>query len=303
MTNLLIDGSSLIHRAYHIGRQRPLTTSYNRDVTDMLIFLRTIKSYITNLNADDVYVCWDKKIQYPCSNFRDKLTEKSYKGNRDKSLAEDVYSNSDDLIKILESLGIKNLYPYTLEADDVIAWLSKNLKGRNVIISMDKDLLQLISETTTFYHPQKKIMITLNNFEEEVGVSKDSFVLYKSILGDSSDNVKGFEGYGKVKAKKLAETIIKEKTEAQKLTQDQKEILAKNIMLMDLNVALKYAPKGEEESYMVQLQTSRDLQKDFKSFKKYCQMFEFEQILSKIDEWENLMKGSRITSILEEMFA
>ena len=148
MTNLIIDGSSLMHRTHWVSKSQPLITQDGKNVGDVFIFLRTLKSYINQYSPNKVYCCWDKKIEYPSVNFREKLSESVYKGQRDKSLSDEVYANSDIVLDMVSSLGIKNMYPRTLEADDVIAWLTHRLKGENIVMSADQDMLQLVSENT-----------------------------------------------------------------------------------------------------------------------------------------------------------
>ena len=63
-----------------------------------------------------------------------------------------------------------------MEADDLMAFLSKKLPGPNVIITTDKDLLQTITKDTRVYSPIKKKEITLDNFEEYTGVKKEYYI-------------------------------------------------------------------------------------------------------------------------------
>ena len=299
MKNLIIDANSLMHRVHWVSRTRPLTTSYGRDVGDVSIFLRTLKSYIKTYSPDKVYCCWDKKLVYPSENFRDELTFNEYKGTRDRELSKDVFNNTEDLIHMLEALGIKNMFPRTLEADDVIAWLTHNLQGENIVVSADNDMLQLVSENTKVYNTNKKQLYNIDNFEELLGVPISGFVLYKAIMGDNSDNLKGLAGYGKVKSKRVAKSFSTNKEALDIFTNEQKQHLMKNIKLMNLSVGYKIAGSEETNSYLEQL--SHISNSDFDIFKKYCHDFEFNDILNNIDEWSGLFSQSKLLTLLESL--
>lgn len=301
--NLLIDGSSLIHRVHWINSKNPMTASNGRAVGDIFMFLRSLKSYVKMFDTTTVYMCWDKKLVYPSTNFRHELTGKEYKAHRDKEAAKDVYNNEEDLIIMLNCLGVKNMYPRIMEADDVIAWLSHTLDGPNMVISSDGDLLQLVSHNTSFYHPFKKKVIDLENFEKEVGINKNAYLFYKVIKGDQSDNISGWEGYGKVRAKKAAEQIATKLESIYQYSKEQKIIFERNLRLMNLEQGYYAAGPEEVKSYQAQLEALINIDVDLNKFKFYCERFEFAQFLNKFNEWENLFKGSRLLSVLNNMFS
>jgi 5'-3' exonuclease len=255
----------------------------------------TLRSYVKSFNSTDVYIAWDKKLKYPCTNFRQQKMEGDYKAQRDKESAKDVFKCEEELSKITKTLGIKNIYPGIMEADDVIGWLSQRLEGDNIIISADKDLLQLIDENNSVYAPRKKVLIELKNFKENVGVDKEYFLPYKAIFGDPSDNIPGLDGYGKVRARKLAEKFVNGEKE---ITQDQLDLINKNIHLMDLKNGYIYAGDGEEEIYKEQFESSIDIEPDLDKFKKYCEDYNFSSFLNKFNEWEKLFKKSRLLTLL-----
>jgi DNA polymerase I len=299
MTNLIIDGNSLMHRVHWVSKSRPMLTQSGREVGDILIFLRTLKSYINQYSPNAIYCCWDKKLLYPSENFRDELTYSEYKDNRDREVTKDVFNNTDDLMIMLEALGIKNMFPRTLEADDVIAWLTHNLTGKNIVLTADNDMLQLVNENTFVFNTNKKQLYTQLNFKNLVGVPISSFVLYKAIKGDSSDNIKGIDGYGEVKSKKIANEFIENKNALDVFTESQKQHLLRNIKLMNLSVGYLYA--GEDEVTAYQKQLSRMLEPDFAIFEKYCKEFELNDILRKLDDWADLFSRSRIINLLESL--
>ena len=239
-------------------------------------------------NTNSVYVAWDKKLTYPSSNFRKTLSTGQYKSNRPQENKEDLYNQIKIIEDILPSLGIKNVYPNIMEGDDVIAYLADTLPGNNIIISVDQDLVQLISPSTFFYNLNKKKLIDLKNFEEEIGVKFESFVLYKSIMGDNSDNISGLFRYGKVKSKKLAENW---ETDKSILSAEQLAIIETNRQMVDLRYGYKYYP-DEVKSYTEQLSKLTDIKPDLDRFKEYCQKYEFKSHQTQLNEWSNLLKQS-----------
>jgi len=263
------------------------------------MFLNSLRSYAKLFNTKSIYVAWDKKILYPSTNFRTEAAGIEYKAGRDKEKAKEVFSNEEDLVKMLNCLGVKNMYPRIMEADDVIAWLCHNLNGPNVVVTVDGDMYQLINERTSYYHPFKKKVIDQNNFEEEVGVPQKSFLYYKAILGDSSDNIPGLYGYGKVKAKRLAESIYNK--EAKGLTKEKLLTIRNNLKLMDLSLGYKLAGKEEVETYQSQFDELLDIEVDLDSFKSYCEEFEFKRFLDKFSAWEDVFKESRLFTLLNSM--
>jgi len=300
--NLIIDGSSLLHRVHWINSKRPFINSKGKNVGDIFMFLRSVKSYANMFDTKSIYVCWDKKIIYPSTNFRAELSKKEYKANRDKEKAKDVFTNEEDLTRMLTYLGIKNMYPRIMEADDVIAWLCEILDGPNIVVSADNDLLQLVSEKTSFYHSLKKKLIDLENFESTVGVKTAAYLYYKAIKGDVSDNIPGWVGFGEVKAKKIAERLADDCLYINECTDEQKYVLEHNIKLMNLEQGYNMAGEEEVKSYQEQFKQLVDLEPDLESFKHNCKIFEFNQFLKNFTDWENIFKQSRLFSILNNMF-
>jgi 5'-3' exonuclease len=218
-----------------------------------------------------------------------------YKGNRNYTPFEGVH-NYDDLIQqMLSNLNIKNIYPNVMEADDVIAWLCHNLDGEKVVVSTDKDMWQLINEDTKVFFPTSKKEINLNNFTKEAGIAKEHYLLYKCILGDISDNVKGVEGFGKVKAKKAAENGIST------LTEEQQQIVQTNLKLSDLLYGYRYYP-GEEVCYKEQMSQLQENTFDLESFKDIISHLELDSISKNVNIWVSTFeKKKNITKCIEDL--
>lgn len=104
------------------------------------------------------------------------------------------------LLSILEMLPVTVISVDDTEADDVISYLSDVISDRNgetYIMSNDKDFLQLVKNNKVYvYNPVKKIIYTEEKIVEEFGIHPNNFMVYRPMVGDSSDNVPGIKGIG-----------------------------------------------------------------------------------------------------------
>lgn len=298
-TTLLIDGNNTLHRTHWVANNNStqLINSKGVNVGSLFAFLKTVKSYAEQFNTSDIYIAWDRKL-INGTNFRKDLTEGSYKGTRDQERNKNVYDSMDPVVEATTALGIKNIYPGKLEADDVISWLTSNLPSKKVIISVDKDFIQLIKEDICYYNPIKKVLISSENFSEHYDMSPREFLYYKAIIGDISDNIPGVEGFGKVKGLKLAKAFGKndEKTIA-----PYKDIINNNLKLIDLTYGISTFPE-ETELYKKQIEELGNLVPDFNKFKFFCEEYEFPSILNKMPSWQRAFNQKNTANILTEYF-
>ena len=208
--NIIIDGNNLLYRIFW-------TSNFKIDESDspgqIFLFLRALKSYVDKFQAKNVYCTWDKKLDWPSTNFRKEAAGIEYKAGRDNDKFKDVFEFLENIIEIIALLGVKNIYPKRMEADDVMAWLARNLPGQNVVVTTDKDLLQLVNNKITVYNPIKKKEVTLSNFEEYTGVRKEYYMSYRVVTGDKSDNIQGFPRFGLKRFLKLEHKIVTMKGE------------------------------------------------------------------------------------------
>lgn len=290
--NILVDGSSLLWRTHYANKSK------NREGVnaDIHLFLKSLKSYASMYNSRNIYIAWDKKAGNGL-NFRQTQSNGVYKNQRDGEQAKEVYECQPQLHNITEKLGCKNFYPWIMEADDVIAWLSKTLDGQNIIVTTDRDMLQLISEKTCVYNPHKKTIIDHKNFSSIMEMPIEHYLPYKAILGDSSDNIKGLHGYGPVGSKKLAKKWVdKEEIDPEKI-----EVIKQNIQLMDLNIGYKLAGERELQFYQEQLDKNTKITPDFETFELLCNKYEFNSITKEIDNWKNTFDIPHLLKILSDM--
>lgn len=298
-TTLLIDGNNTLHRTHWVANNTDarLINSKGVNVGSLFTFLKTIKSYAEQFNTCDIYIAWDRKLLNEV-NFRKELTDGNYKGTRDQERNKDVYNSMDSVVEFTTALGIKNIYPGKLEADDVISWLTNSLPGKKIIVSVDKDFIQLVKEEVCYFNPIKKTLISKENFYEHYNMTPEEFLFYKAIIGDISDNIPGIEGFGKVKGLKLAKSFFAKDENA---ISPYKEVVTNNLKLMDLTYGINTFPE-EAELYKKQIETLKECIPDFNKFKELCQEYEFPSITDKITTWQRVFNQKNTTTILTEYF-
>ena len=131
-----------------------------------------------------------------------------YKGGR-KETPEDLKVQFPVAKKILTAMGIKYLECMGYEADDIIGtislWCDNDPEYEALIVSSDKDLLQLISNETKvkLLRPKDYVMMDKNKFIETYGFEPIKMIDLKSFMGDASDNIPGVKGIGEKGAIKL----------------------------------------------------------------------------------------------------
>ena len=241
MKILIIDATNLLYRIYHV-----LRVTGGQDMVPA--HMRSINKYVRDFVPDVTYAVSDKRLIKGQKNYRRQQAD--YKQNRDCSMWETVHAAEEELEQVMQAQSIHMMYPGILEADDVIAFLCKHLTGHKTVVSTDNDMVQLIDDHTQLYSPIKKVTIDVHNCEQHLPVHVNKYLLYKSILGDASDCIKGLSGYGKVKAKRLAENY---ELEFSKLSAELQQQQLHNMRMMDLNQGLVEHPE-ERNCYLQQLE-------------------------------------------------
>jgi 5'-3' exonuclease len=172
-------------------------------------FFRSLGAMIRQTNPTSVYVVFDGAGS--TTNRKNLLSE--YKGTRNlqritnweafDSLEDEHDSKVDQIVRIiqyLKLLPVKTTILDKVEADDIIAVLAEKLVEKHnstcFIVSSDKDFLQLVTDKIILYRPMEKEYYTPKVVEEKLGLLPENFILYKTLLGDNSDNIPGIKGLG-----------------------------------------------------------------------------------------------------------
>mgnify|MGYP001419678853 FL=1 len=171
-------------------------------------FLRSIAANIRLLKPTRVIICFDGKG----GSKRRKKIYPDYKANRAVSTKFNRYqefaSKKDEsesmkkqfgrLIEYLNCLPITMLAVDNIEADDTIAYIANEVytepNQKVQIVSTDRDFLQLVNNRISVWSPIKKKMYTPELMREEFGINASNYLLYRTFLGDKSDNIPGVKG-------------------------------------------------------------------------------------------------------------
>ena len=198
-TLTIIDTFGFFFRAYFA--LPPLKNSDGFPTGLLTGFINLIDSLHRDHNTDYIVFALDSKGP----TFRNDIYA-DYKANRD-SPPEDLIKQLPIAIDWITEMGFANLAKEGYEADDIIATLAKYGKEQGLkvrIVSHDKDLYQMIEDGhVVMYDSVKRKEITDKECFEKFGVYPKDFINFQAILGDSSDNVPGVKGIGKVGASKL----------------------------------------------------------------------------------------------------
>lgn len=205
---VIIDGNAIIHRAYHA--LPPMTASDGTVVNAVYGFTSMLLKVISDLEPDYLAVSFD----VAGGTFRDKVYTE-YKATRVKA-DQDLYNQIPLCHSVVEAFNIPIFIKKGYEADDVIATVikknkNKNKKIKNIVVTGDMDLLQLVDDNSSVYALRKGMSDIVMYDKEEVknkyGFGPERVVDYKSLRGDPSDNIPGVRGVGEKTAKQLIEKI------------------------------------------------------------------------------------------------
>lgn len=235
-------------------------------------------------DCKNVVSIWDKRLIRGIKNYRRQATQAEYKGTRDVEKNARVFSFEDVTTDLLNLLGVKNMYPGILEADDVISWLCDQHAGHTVVVSVDQDMLQLVSEHTIVYSPIKDVLYDTSNFEELVGVPVSQFLRYKSLMGDKSDNLPGVHKCGPKTAKKLVTEHVDDDSLLSKLGEEKLKPYFFNLKMIDLKQGHVEHP-DDVKLYEKQHDELQDHEPDMDQFFKRCDSLNMNNIVSKKYDW------------------
>lgn len=202
---ILIDGNALLHRAYHA--YPPLSTPKGELINAVYGFSTMLLSVLEKLSPTHVAVAWDLKGP----TFR-KVDFDEYKANRGP-MDEELATQIERTKEVVEKLNIPQYGIEGYEADDIIGTLatlaSKEEGVQVVIVTGDRDSLQLIKgdKIVVFLpiqnHHGQSVVFDEEKVKETYGLAPLQIIDLKSLMGDSSDNIPGVKGIGKVTATKL----------------------------------------------------------------------------------------------------
>ncbi|MGB4985148.1 MAG: DNA polymerase I, partial [Erysipelotrichaceae bacterium] len=204
--NLVVDGNSLLFKAFFASLSRNMMkTSSNIPTNAIYTFCVMIFKVINDLQPDNVFIAFDSGKK----SFRIEQYDQ-YKGNRHE-VDPDLIAQFPLVFEMLDSANIAYLSIDHMEGDDIIgSFVKKFSDDENIILSSDRDLLQLVSDNTKVYLSKKGIseMVIVDQKElfNMYELTPCQFIELKALMGDSSDNIPGVKGIGEKTALKLLTT-------------------------------------------------------------------------------------------------
>lgn len=292
---VLLDSNSLIHRAFYA--LPPLSDSKGRYTNAIYGFMSMLVRIIKELKPTHMVAAFDLKGP----TFRHKMYDK-YKATR-KPMADELASQIPLLKDLIREMGIAIVELEGYEADDIIGTLAKKTHFDTVVVSGDRDNLQLVSKNTRVWFTKKGI----SNVEEldlislgAKNLTPDMIIEVKSLMGDSSDNIPGVPGVGEKTALALLskyETLdgvythieeIKGKLKERLIENKELAYLSKELATIDTNVPFDYDIRKYEFRY------------PFKSgVKKMLEELEIRRLISRFEYDEDIEKHITKAEIIE----
>jgi DNA polymerase-1 len=194
----LIDGHAYIHRAYHA--LPPLNNSRGEPVNAIYGLLRMLLKIIRQEKPDYIAVCFDTAAP----TFRHKIYS-DYKGTR-KEADPALIAQFPMAREAVKALNLASFELDGYEADDLLAHLTREARIRNlevVIVSGDKDALQLVGEGVSVLNEPKNMMMRREEVRARWSVEPRQIPDLFALIGDTSDNIPGIRGIGEKTATKL----------------------------------------------------------------------------------------------------
>ena len=235
---LIVDGLNLYLRVFAVNG----TLNDNGvPVGGLVGFLRSLAYAIREINPTRVIIVYDgaggsqrrRKIHSDYKSQRKpgkRITR--WDAFKDASEEKDAMKiQFSRLLDYLDFLPINVISIDKIEADDTIAYIAYKLLDKDItIMSSDQDFLQLVSERITVWSPTKKKFYTPRMVMDDYRVPAHNFLMYKTLMGDKSDNIPGVKGLGPKKLPKILPDLLSQNT-------------------LDLDFILEYAGKGEESMH------------------------------------------------------
>ena len=202
---LIIDALNAYLRAYIID---PSLSTNGQPIGGIKGFIKILQKLVRETKPDQIAIIWDG----PNGSAKRKKMDKNYKDGRKPLKLNRAYNNLSDeearenrmwqqarLMEYLNQMPVIQTIIPEIEADDVISYLTTMpyYKGwHKIIVSNDKDFMQLCDEETVLLRPVKTEILNKQRIVEQTGIHPSNMALARAIIGDSSDNLPGIRGAG-----------------------------------------------------------------------------------------------------------
>lgn len=281
----LIDGSAYIYRAYHAIRG--LSNSKGMPTNAIFGFTRMLLKLMEDRDPEYIGMFFDAKGP----TFRHDQFE-AYKANR-PPMSEDLSVQIPYIKDVVHGFNLNIMEVAGYEADDLIGTFAREAEASGfsvVMVTGDKDFMQLVTERSTIWDPMKDKVIDINAVKKRYGVEPDQLIDVMGLVGDTADNIPGVPGIGEKTAANLIKTygsmealyenigaVKQQKLQANLIRFKEQAFLSKSLIRIDIHAPVSCNMKDLER---------KDPDKDrlFHLFKE----LEFRQLLESFSTADDL---------------
>lgn len=207
MVSVVVDGNHCLHMVMHVDSYDVLSVRGSK-TGGVFGALKVIRRVIDLFKATDCYVAWDGgSSRYRLRIYPDYKKHRLLVATKEEKEEKEEYTGSFFkqkalIIRVLKSLGVRSFEFEGVEGDDVIYLLAKILRPGVVVVTEDTDMAQMVRKGVDWYRPRLDKTVTTKNFSESFSVPPIDIPIFKSLVGDVSDNINGVRGVGKKTAEK-----------------------------------------------------------------------------------------------------
>jgi len=219
---LIVDALNAYLRAYIVD---PSLSTNGQPIGGLKGFIKILQKLVRTTRPDNVIVVWDG----PNGSKKRKTMDKNYKAGRKPIRLNRAFHNLTDdeelqnkmwqqsrIIEYMNEMPIIQFMIPEIEADDIIAHITQlplYAGWQKIIVSNDRDFMQVCDEETVLWRPTKDEFLNTKRILEQTGIHPTNMALARAIIGDASDNLPGVKGAGfATVAKRLGTLLSTEKT-------------------------------------------------------------------------------------------
>lgn len=217
---MIIDSLNLFIRNYVVD---PSMSTHGQPLGGLKGYFKSLQKLIRDVKPDGIVVVWDgpggsKKKKTIIKDYKD--GRKPIRLNRDvKNLteSEEIQNKVWQQLRTIEYLNCMPIVQFLereVEADDLISVVARHDKFKDwdkVIVSSDKDFIQLLDNKTVLFRPIQNQVMTTKSILQEFGIHPNNFAIARAMAGDPSDNIDGVKGLGLTTISKRLPFLVEEK--------------------------------------------------------------------------------------------
>ncbi|MDD2703364.1 MAG: DNA polymerase I [Candidatus Omnitrophica bacterium] len=295
----LLDATAFCYRAFYAFSG--LSTSFGQPTNAVYGFINILNKILNDHKPEFIAACFDVSKE----TFRQKKFAE-YKIQR-PPMPDGLSTQIPYIRKVVSAYGIPIREKEGYEADDIIAVLAKTAKKKGMqvtIISLDKDMLQLVDEDVSVFNPYKDdgITYTPEKVRELFGVPACRITDMLALMGDSSDNIPGVPGIGGKTAEKLIGRFGSLDNLLAGLDQVKEEKIRStirgNLEIIQLNREL--VSLCTDIGLEFDVDELRPLPADTRELFHLFKHLEFRKLLEKLDITEDAVRGEEVKDIADD---